>query len=51
MIRCRRAAHLWCLRLDLAGTGEGSVNFTHDCGLTLLIDGIDGLCCEDDEGD
>jgi len=24
-------SHLWCLRLDLAGTGEGSVNFTHDC--------------------
>jgi hypothetical protein len=25
-------AYLWCLRLDLSGTSEGSVNFTHDCG-------------------
>lgn len=23
--------YLWCLRLDLTGTGKGSVNFTHVC--------------------
>jgi hypothetical protein len=28
--------HLWCLRLDLSGTRQRSVNFTHDCGLVIL---------------
>lgn len=28
-------AYLWGLRLDFTGTSEGSVDFTHDCGLEL----------------
>jgi len=27
--------NLWCLRLDLSGTSEGSVNLSHDCGLSV----------------
>jgi len=34
-------AHLGGLRLDFASTGEGAVNFTHDCGTGLADDGID----------
>lgn len=30
-----RAAYLGRLRLDFTGTSEGSVDFTHDCGLWL----------------
>jgi hypothetical protein len=26
-------AHLWCLRLDLAGTGKRAVDLSHGCGL------------------
>jgi len=26
--------NLWCLRLDLSGTSERSVNLSHDCGLS-----------------
>ena len=29
-------SYLWCLRLDLTGTSEGTVNFTHDCELTIV---------------
>ena len=39
-----RETHLWCLRLDFAGTGEGAVNFTHDCGWIV------GSGCAFDEG-
>lgn len=28
-----RKSYLWCLWLDLSGTSEGSVDFTHDCEL------------------
>jgi hypothetical protein len=27
-------SYLWCLRLDFSGTSEGSVDFSHDCGLS-----------------
>lgn len=30
-------SYLWRLRLDLSGTSEGSVNFTHGCGLSGSI--------------
>jgi len=30
--------NLWCLRLDLSGTSEGSVNLSHDCGLSGCVD-------------
>jgi hypothetical protein len=30
----RDISYLWCLRLDLSGTSERSVNFSHDCGLS-----------------
>jgi len=29
--------NLWCLRLDLSGTSEGSVDLSHDCGLSVCI--------------
>jgi hypothetical protein len=32
--------YLWSLRPDLAGTGEGAVHFTHDCGLGALVGGV-----------
>jgi hypothetical protein len=35
--RVRRRAYLGSLRLDLSGTSEGSVNFTHDCGVGDLL--------------
>ena len=28
-------SYLWCLRLDLSGTSEGSVDFTHDCEVSI----------------
>jgi hypothetical protein len=28
--------YLWSLRADFASTGEGAVDFTHDCGLVVL---------------
>lgn len=40
---CRRdsIAHLGGLRLDFASTGEGAVNFTHDCDVDSTVDGIE----------
>jgi len=33
--------NLWCLRLDLSGTCERTVDLSHDCGLDGFVDVID----------
>lgn len=35
--------YLWCLGLDFSGTGEGSVDFTHDGDLSEYCNWFEGV--------